>query len=126
MALLTIPILITGALMWTPFFLAAMFGPIYNANRSKSGSHTHERSTRDVVEEHGNLDDVMQLINGKCVDKAPNCNQDLCQKQHISFWKKCRKTCGACDPMIKMIEGIKKQSNLYWLTIDDKAIKKSL
>ena len=58
------------------------------------------RHQRDAVEEQGNFDDVMKLLNGKCVDKAPNCNQELCQKYNISLWKKCKKTCGDCDPMM--------------------------
>ena len=57
---------------------------------------SYERHPRAVEEEQGNADNVKQLLNGKCFDKAPNCNQELCQKHHISLWKKCKKTCGAC------------------------------
>ena len=64
-------------------------------------TRTRTRKTRDVVGQ-GNVD-VMQLLNGKCIDKAPNCIQELCQKYHISLHKKCKKTCGVCDPMMKVI-----------------------
>ena len=102
MPLLTVPILGAFTLMLTVIYLPAMISHMINRA-------PHERSTRDVAEEHGNVNDVIQLLNGKCFDKAPNCNQELCQKHHISFWKKCKKTCGACDPMMKIIKGIKEQ-----------------
>ena len=63
----------------------------------------YKRHPRAVVEDPINVDDVMQLLNVKCVDKAPNCNQELCQKHNISLWKKCQKTCGACNPEMPMI-----------------------
>ena len=64
----------------------------------KISEQLRKRYTRDVVKEHGN-DDVVQFLRGKCVDKAPNCEQKLCQNHHISLWKKCKKTCGVCNPM---------------------------
>ena len=72
-------------------FIGLIFATIHSATEKKI------RHPRAVVEEQGNADDVMQLLNRKCVDKAPNCNQELCQKHHISLWKKCKKTCGACN-----------------------------
>ena len=78
-------------------FIGLIFATIHKATEK------HIRHPRAVVEEQGNADDVMQLLNEKCVDKAPNCNQELCQKYNISLWKKCKKTCGDCDPMMKMI-----------------------
>ena len=75
-------------------------------------AHALTRHQRDAVEEQGNVDDVMKLLNGKCVDKAPNCNQELCQKYNISLWKKCKKTCGDCNPMVKMATRNPKEKKL--------------
>ena len=84
--------------------LVSIFSIHYDRKYRKTReADSYERHQRDAVEEQGNVDDVMQLLNGKCVDKAPNCNQELCQKYNISLWKKCKKTCGDCNPMMKMI-----------------------
>ena len=73
-------------------------------NKLYDSIHGKTRKTRDVLEEQDNVFDMTQLLdNGKCIDKAPNCIQELCQKYHISLRKKCKKTCGVCDPMMKII-----------------------
>ena len=70
----------------------------YRKNCLHSSALICGRRKRDVGKEHGN-DDVIQFLRAKCVDKAPNCEQKLCQNHHISLWKKCKKTCGVCNPM---------------------------
>ena len=80
--------------------------------RKTKETDSHERHQRAVVEEQGNFDNVMQLLNGKCVDRAPNCNQELCKKYNISLWKKCKKTCGDCNPMVKMATRNPKEKKL--------------
>ena len=57
------------------------------------------RQTRAMVEEHIRNVDLLKLLNGKCFDKAPNCEQEFCQNHNISLRKKCKKTCGDCDPI---------------------------
>ena len=76
MALLTIPILITGALMWTPFFLAAMFGPIYNANRSKKIPQTESR-----------LIIFVEILNNFFITHWETMQKSVCPKYLIKFDK---------------------------------------
>ena len=89
----------TIVLLGTSFllFLGGLGGTIYHEqHRTRDAARTrHTRAA--AMEEHMNVG-VIQLLKGKCVDKAP-CNQKLCQNHNISLWKKCKKTCGVCDPM---------------------------
>ena len=78
-------------------------GLIYHEKHPEEQHEKIKRHPRAATEVPGNIEDVMQLLNVKCVDKAPNCNQELCQKYNISLWKKCKKTCDACNPKIPMI-----------------------
>ena len=94
----------TIVLLGTSFllFLGGLGGTIYHEkhrNRGAARTRTRTRQTRAaVIEEHMNVE-VIQLLKRKCVDKAPNCNQNLCQNYKISLWKKCKKTCGVCHAM---------------------------
>ena len=93
--------------------LVSIFSIHYDRkNRKTRETDSLTRHHRDAVEEQGNVDDVMKLLNGNCVDKAPNCNQELCQKYKISLWKKCKKTCGDCNTMVKMATRNSKEKKL--------------
>ena len=55
------------------------------------------RGKRAVEEEHIESIDLIQILRGKCFDRAPNCRKESCQNYHISLLNKCKKTCGDCD-----------------------------
>ena len=73
---------------------------------SMGGRHTREAPTRQtdaVVESKSILEALMrtnkQILKGKCFDRAPNCKKELCENHQFTLWKKCKKTCGHCDPV---------------------------
>ena len=94
---------INASLTFTGFYFWATKGNRREEYRRKHYGIWHGRWKRALEDEHIRNIDLTSFLNGKCFDKAPNCNQELCQKHNISLWKKCQKTCGAWNPEMPMI-----------------------